>query len=263
MLNLILSKRKVTIKQLQVLTGYLNFLGRAIVPGRTFTRRMYAKCGQMSQNSNKRLKPYHHVHLDNKFRLDAELWLNFLSRHRDVAVCRPMIDLASTTAQSAKQLEFYSDSSTSEILGWGAVFNQHWTFGKWPHNFIKLNKPSIEYLELFGLVAAIVTWEELTKNRRMIVYCDNQSVVEMVNSQVSRCHNCMYLLRILTLNNLIHNRRVFATHLRSAENYLSDALSRMQFNRFWRLAPDDMDPTPTAVSSQLWPITKIWQQWKN
>ena len=39
----ILSKKKATVKELQSMTGLLNFLNRAIVPGRAFTRRMYAK----------------------------------------------------------------------------------------------------------------------------------------------------------------------------------------------------------------------------
>ena len=30
-------------KELQSLYGFLNFIGRAVFPGRTFTRRMYAK----------------------------------------------------------------------------------------------------------------------------------------------------------------------------------------------------------------------------
>ena len=34
--------RKATVKQLQSLAGLLNFLNRAITPGRAFTRRMYA-----------------------------------------------------------------------------------------------------------------------------------------------------------------------------------------------------------------------------
>ena len=37
-----LAKRKLTVKQCQQICGFLNFLGRAIVPGRAFTRRLYA-----------------------------------------------------------------------------------------------------------------------------------------------------------------------------------------------------------------------------
>ena len=42
-IRLMMSKRSATIKQIQALTGILNFLNRAMVPGRVFTRRMYSK----------------------------------------------------------------------------------------------------------------------------------------------------------------------------------------------------------------------------
>ena len=96
------------------------------------------------------------------------------------------------------------------------------------------------------------------ENIRMALYCDNESVVYMVNSQSSSCKNCMYLLRALILDNLIHNRRVFARHLRSEENYLSDALSRLQFKRFWRLAPETMNKSPSIATPLLWPASAIW-----
>ena len=65
LLNNLSGKKRATVKQLQVLTGYLNFLAKAVVPGRTFTRRMYNKYSQV-----KELKSFHHVKLDNEFRFD-------------------------------------------------------------------------------------------------------------------------------------------------------------------------------------------------
>ena len=75
-------KRKATIKQLQVLTGYLNFLCKAISAGRIFTWRMYSKCSQYQTRKNgsvKWLKQYHHVTLDSEFKLDCEIWRTFLT----------------------------------------------------------------------------------------------------------------------------------------------------------------------------------------
>ena len=39
----LIDKKKATVKELECLAGLLNFLHRAIVPGRAFTRRMYSK----------------------------------------------------------------------------------------------------------------------------------------------------------------------------------------------------------------------------
>ena len=57
MIQFILNKRskgkalKITVLQLQKICGFLNFLGRAVVPGRAFTWRLYSKL------DNPKLKP--------------------------------------------------------------------------------------------------------------------------------------------------------------------------------------------------------------
>ena len=259
LLNEFTNKKKATIKQLQVLTGYLNFLSKAIVPGRTFTRRMYAKYANWCVNKKGGyLKHYHHVSLDKEFKFDCEIWRMFLEHHSSASVCRPMIDLH--VFETSEQLNFASDASANSKLGFGAVYGYKWLFAQWEPQFIKLNSPSIEYLELVGLVAAVLTWGESLKNRRIVVFTDNMSVVGMVNAMSSSCKNCMYLLRLLTLNNLIHNRRVFAKFVRGIDNDLPDALSRLQFDRFWRLAPPGMEKTPSQISPLIWPISAIWQK---
>ena len=167
-----------------------------------------------------------------------------------------MIDLDKVEFH-AEQLCFSSDTSAAENLGFGAVFNHHLLFNQWEAGYIKKYKPSIEYLELFAVVAAILTWGKELKNIRMFLYCDNAAVISMINSMTSSCKNCMYLIYLLALDNLIHSRRTFMRHLRSKDNYLSDALSRIQLNRFWKLAPPGMDAVPSPVAEDLWPASKI------
>ena len=75
LLSELANKKKTTVKKLQVLIGYLNFLTKAIVPGRTLTRRIYAKYATLSKvGSAKPLKPHHHVNLDQEFRFDCKIW---------------------------------------------------------------------------------------------------------------------------------------------------------------------------------------------
>ena len=251
-------KRKITVKQLQILTGYLNFLGRAIFAGRTFTRRIYAKYSGLTQDKKKKIKPHYHINIDAELRFDCEVWKYFLANHSETAVCRPMVDLNLIT--TADQLNFYSDASANHNYGIGAVFKNQWLCGQWEPGFIKQQKPSIEYLELLGLTAAVLTWGEQLKNQRVQIFCDNEAVVNMVNNVPSSCKNCMYLLRLLVLNNLINNRRIFVKHVRSQDNDLADALSRTQYKHFWRLAPTTMNPYPSTISPLVWPVSNIWQK---
>ena len=61
-ISLILGKGKTTIKQLQKLCGLLNFICRCVIPGRAFTRRLYAKTSH--------LLPHHHIRVSCEMKLD-------------------------------------------------------------------------------------------------------------------------------------------------------------------------------------------------
>ena len=94
----------------------------------------------------------------------------------------------------------------------------------------------------------------------MLVSCDNQAVVGMINNLASSCPQCMFLLRILVLNCLKFNRRIVARYISSRENYLSDALSRGKIQRFLDLAPPSINRKPNELCSLIWPASKIWQE---
>ena len=260
-LETIVSRKKILVRQLQALTGLLNFLCKAIIPGRVFTRRLYAKIpGHIyALQQNKKLKHYHHVRVDAEFRKDCEVWLNFL-RQADAnrkLLCRPFIDWSKETC--ATSLNFYSDATANQLLGFGAIFDKNWTFGRWEPGFIKRKDPSIEYLELFAVCVGIFSWGHRMKNMRIIIFCDNEAAVHMINNSSSKCKNCMYLLRMLVTNNLIHNRRVFARHVLGVKNELADSLSRQDLKRFWRLAPPGTNTYPDPLPTELWPMSRIWQ----
>ena len=252
-------KCEAKVKDLQSLCGYLNFLCRAFVPGRTFTRRMYSKYSNVLNNrteSGKYLSNFHHVRLDSEFKLDCKTWQWFLETEDPLVVNRPMIDLSESV--DSRVLNFYSDASANPGLSFGCIFDKEWIFQQWESDFVASQKPSIEYLELYALCAGVFTWANKLKNIRMILFCDNQSVVEMVNSGVSRCRNCMYLIHLLTLNNLQCNRRVFAQHVRGVSNQLSNSLSHLKIEKFKALALPGVNQWPEKTSSELWPLSKTW-----
>ena len=67
----IVNKRKTTVQRMQKLCGFLNFLCRCIVPGRAFTRRLYATYSPV-------MKPYHHINVNKETKQDLFTWLEFL-----------------------------------------------------------------------------------------------------------------------------------------------------------------------------------------
>ena len=145
MLQLIMSKRKATVKELQSMCGYLNFLCKAIFPGRLFLRRMYAKYSYAStgafiapqQKVGTKLKAHHDVKLDCEFKNDCRVWLDFLTSDgvTDI-VSRPMIDLLGPAVTNTETC-FYSDASGSKKKGgYGCIMNDRWIYGAWDEHFM-------------------------------------------------------------------------------------------------------------------------------
>ena len=246
-----LAKKKMTLQDLQKLTGFLNFLGRAIVPGRAFTRRLYAHTSNV-------LMPHHHIRITNEMKLDLELWKTFL--HHPTVFSHPFVDFE--LGVNATEMDMYSDASGNWSLGFGATCLNYWTFKQWDYDFMARYQPSIEYLELYTVTVGVFNWIYLFKNSRIVLFCDNQSVVAMINSTSSSCPHCMVLIRILVLKMLVHSVRIFAKYVSSKDNFYSDALSRLKLLLFWQLAKDnnkEFNDLPQELLEELWPMSKIWK----
>ena len=158
-------------------------------------------------------------------------------------------------------LNFYSDASLNPKLGMGGVYmDRFWFHAKWNEQFIIEEKPSIEFLELYALVVAVLIWgkrQELC-NRTIAIFCDNESMKSMVNKLVSGCPKCMKLIRILALDSIHHNSKIKVLHVKSELNTLADALSRMKIGTFWDNAPETMQKFPCLILEYIWPPEKIW-----
>ena len=203
MIDLLLSKRKATVKELEKLAGFLNFLNKAIVTGRAFTRCMYTKFITVKG----RLKAHHHIMLDKEFKEDCKVWKTFLDEEMENSISRPFIDI--DVYQHAHQLRFYTDATANASLGFGCLFDDEWTFKQWEVGFIEEFEPSIEFLELYTLCIGVFTWIRKLYNKRIIVFCDNEAVVTMVNNITSGCKYCMTLIRKLMLLSMKANLRIF------------------------------------------------------
>ena len=237
--------KKATVLEFQKLCGILNFLCRCIVPGRAFLRRLYI--------NNGKLKSHHHVKITEENRLDLGIWKELLTQ--PMGFYKPFMEFI---AWNAEQLDMYSDASGNFSLGFGAYCGPEWTFGQWDFDFCNRVKPSIEYLELFAVLVGVLNWIKLFTNKRIILFCDNVSVVHMINNSTSSCKNCMVLIRLLTLESMLRNVRVYARHVGTKENGKADALSRLDFKRFRTLAKGAMNDTHTSIPKDIWPMEKLW-----
>ena len=101
---------------------------------------MYAKYA-ISRSTDKNTvckfipKLHHHIRLDQEFKLDCEVWIQFLSAtaYKSV-VCHPMIDLSERIY--AEDVGFSSDASVNLGLSFGCTFGRAWTYGMWEPGYV-------------------------------------------------------------------------------------------------------------------------------
>ena len=180
------------------------------------------------------------------------MWKQFIDSPQ--VYCQPFIDFS--TNLNVQQIDFYMDASG--CVGMGGVCGDKWMQANWDPQFLKLCEPSIEYLELYALMAACLRWLHNFANQRIILFCDNKSVVSMVNNTSSSCKQCMVLIRMLVLHSINVNTRVFATYVNTKLNTHTDLLSRGRVQKFKALFTHD--PNPTPLPGCMWPVEKIWMK---
>ena len=142
-----------------------------------------------------------------------------------------------TTVTPSPQMELYTDASGT--IGYGGYFNGKLFQGRWlPHMPLsRVTGLSIEWQELLPIVVACAIWYPHFSGKRIQFWCDNESVVAIINSGHSKAPRIMDLLRFLVLLSMKDNFYGRARHVPGIVNEIADALSRFQDTRFRAVSP--------------------------
>lgn len=253
-IDFIIGAKKVTVLDMQRITGLLNFFCKAIVPGRAFTRRLYA----MYSGENKQLKQHHHVRVTSEVRLDLGMWRRFIVNNLDFS--RPFVDFDKAAKRTI--LQFTSDAAKATQTGFATCFQfekvLYYCFDRWERQFLEQYDPSIQFLELYGSVCGILLFSKLLRNSRVTIFCDNQAVMHMLNKATSACKHCMILIRLVTLTAMEWNMDYEVKYVSSADNTWSDLLLRQKFALFKREVPAELKLVRLPVPKALVPQEKIY-----
>ena len=131
-------------------------------------------------------------------------------------------------------------------------FQNEWCVGKWDPLFLK-DEPSIALLELYPILMGLFVWKTNLQNSHIVFRSDNESVYHAVNTQTSKCDLMMVLIRILVLHCLRFNIEIKCVHIPGEFNVIADSLSRMNFQKFRKHAPEAMEE-PLPLSNEIWPL---------
>jgi len=122
-------------------------------------------------------------------------------------------------------------------------------YGPWDHTWDNAN---ITVRKLYPIVFAVEVWGVHMANSCICFQCDNEALVYVLNKQSSKESQIMFMIRKLVLFSLQYNILFQAEHISGKKNYLIDALSRLQVQKFPHLmAEAEQNSTPIPVLPQL------------
>ena len=153
-----LGRYKSTKRELLSLIGKLSFAAKVVPAGHLFLRRLI----DLSTTVD---RLHHHIRINSEARADLAWWARFLPTWNGVAM---FLDPGWISAET---LNLFTDASG--IHGFGGYFNGSWFRGSWlPHQ--ELSQRSIQWQELFAIVAAAHAWGHKLAGHRIKFHCDNR-----------------------------------------------------------------------------------------
>ena len=199
-----LNKKKITLKDLQSLTGLLNVCARtharAIPAVKAFNRRFFEAMQGVC-------KPNHFIRFSVGMKDDIRMWLSYLEKFNRSCT------FGLNEWLSNMQLDLYTDSAGSPYHGCGVYFSTHWKFFQWPASWNRSEiMTHITFLELDPIVLSIVLLRHQFCNKQIIFHTDNLALVPILSKKSSKSERVMELIRPLVLHTMLCNMQFKAVH---------------------------------------------------
>jgi hypothetical protein len=233
-------KTRASVKELQSLTGLLNFACYVVRPGRFFLRRIIDHTTHVQSLG---LGPHALFDLPAAVFADIEWWHQFLPDWNGVSL------LYEREWEESTKIELFTDACKT---GYGGVFGKQWFAGAWSPAELQAAKRekelSMPFLELRALVLAAAIWGKSWHGKKITFRSDCESVVKAITARTSRSPESMHQLRLLASLACSYGFDFRAEHVSGLANILADPLSRGDIAKFRELCPD-ADQQPQAVPS--------------
>ena len=192
---LVLSRKKISKRQLQSIVGKLMFAAKCVIPARVFMNRLLSALRKLTSNS-------HRIRVSLEMKRDLRWWHLFLPRFNGRC-------LIPRTLWSEPDSVLQCDACPS---GAGGLFLAQAFHSQFPE-FILSQNLHINALELLVVTVAVKLWADQLRGQKVTIYCDNTASVAVINSGSSRDEFMQACLRELVYYSALHDFQIRAEHL--------------------------------------------------
>ena len=202
-----------TKKQLQSLLGSLMFIHKVVHPARYFVNRLLEALRSMNKEK---------IPMSEPVQKDINWFLKFVKSFNGTAA------YMHSTLHSTDLIEL-----DACLTGLGGRFNQ-WVYA---YQFRDNEIPSmftIVHFEMWNVLLALRLWGHVWKNKQIIIKCDTEAVVSVVNTGVTKDNGLGAIVRNIWLETAWKDIKLRLIHVKGKDNQCADLLSRHIVNNNWQ-----------------------------
>lgn len=237
-----LTRKSTKRKELESLIAKLSFAANCVRPGRVFIARLLNFLRGLPRNAEVPIEP--------DIKNDMEWWLRFLSQFNGVSMM--------AIADWFEPDEVVATDAC--LVGCGGIAGREYFHSPFS-GFIQTQSLSINCLELLTIMVALKLWSHTFKGQRILIYCDNQASVHLLNAGSSKIVFSQACLREITFLAATLQFEIKAIHLPGVQNRVPDLLSRWELDQGCRqefLSLTDGTHEQCFVDESLFRFSQFW-----
>lgn len=223
-------RRTCTHREIDELTGFLQFTSQVIPTSRAFLRGLYDFAATFHGSSQ-----FTRKHISKSALYDICWWHSVAAYWNGIHLISP----------SRRNVNFFTDASGKK--GLGGHFETRWFAARCPR---RLRGEHIQVKEMFAVLYAVLCWGDLIRGCHITFHVDNEAVFSAIRDTTIRSPSMMKLVRHLIALSCRLDFSFSSAWLSSSANSVADAASRFAFTRMFQIAPQ-LNKKPSSKTLQL------------
>lgn len=206
------NRKSCSLRQMQALVGKLNFASGVVRAGRVYMARLINTMrGRQKGDSSP-------IILSDTNLSDVQWWIEHIDMYNGIEMTSLMVNPHWKSVGST----WFSDSSGTGIGGWSEISGQYF------HHSLsnEFCQKDINSLECLALLLCVRKWAEMHKGQRIVVSCDNQTTVAVINSGAAKNKFLQACLREIHHMCAMSSMEIKVVWISTKKNRIADTLSR-------------------------------------